>query len=324
MTEIKNPLQAELFPAESSEKTVQKFRSYLSSPFIAAALPQKDVKKNVFKRKYNNIELNLTSDTKVPFGKNGRLLLSILTTHAVLGKSTSPDDQIVIKYNSLQQLLDELQLPKQRGKEIKEQLECFSGATFVFREKIVKNIQNVLFKDFMKDDEPLRGENVTATWNSSGVIPFFDGFQYVDLENSEQEKRTIGITIILSKSFRKLSQEHAVPIDYSVYKKITSVVGKDLYAWFVYRNNSLKEGEPIHISRKALVDQFLPVKEDSYESEERVNWNTIKEQIKNIKEKYYTDLKVSIDKNNDGITLYKSKPAINENDKRYMLVSSNL
>ncbi len=316
-------MQTNLFPSENTENSVKKFRSYLSSPFIAAALPQKDVKKNVFKRKYNNIELNLTSDTKVPFGKNGRLLLSILTTHAVLGKSSGPEDQIVIKYNSLQQLLDELQLPKQRGKEIKEQLECFSGATFVFREKIVKNLQNVLFKDLIKDDE-FNGENVTATWNSSGVIPFFDGFQYVDLENSEQEKRTIGITIILSKSFRKLSQEHAVPIDYTVYKNITSVVGKDLYAWFVYRNNSLQEGEPIHISRKSLVDQFLPVKEDSYESEERVNWNTIKEQIKNIKEKYYPKLKVTIDKNNDGITLYKSEPAINENDKRYMLVSSTL
>ncbi|MCP6003307.1 hypothetical protein NL386_37760, partial [Klebsiella pneumoniae] len=85
----------------------------------------------VFERKYNNINFKLTSDIKVPYGKNGRLLLTIMTTHAVLDKDADSNAPVVLQYTSLQQLLDELQLPKQRGKEIKEQLECFSGASFV-------------------------------------------------------------------------------------------------------------------------------------------------------------------------------------------------
>ena len=314
----------ELFPLveyEQEKKEIMQFRSYMSSPFIAASLPLKDVKKNTFKREYNNISLTLTSDTKVPFGKNGRLLLSILTTHAVL-KKNKPGEPVVLEYNSIQSLLDELQLPKQRTKEIKEQLECYSGSTFVFKEKITKQVNHYLFEEMFDDDE-IYG-NVTATIHSTGVIPFFESMQYIDIEDEKQNKKSIAFRIVLSDKFTQLSQEHAVPINYSVYKEIKSVIGKDLYTWFVYRNNSIKEGEPLHISRKALVDQFMPVKgnKDGYESEERVNWNYLKEQIKTIKEKYYPDLNVSINQGNDGITFHKSKPVIESNDSRYMLVTS--
>ena len=317
----------ELFPLEeikSHSKKELQYRSYMSSPFIAASLPLKDVKKNLFTRTYNNISLTLTSDTKVPFGKNGRLLLSILTTHAVL-KKNKPGEPVVLEYKSLQNLLDELQLPKQRGKEVKEQLECFSGSTFVFKEKRTKLSEAYLFEEFMPTEEQIYGK-VTATLHSTGIVPFFESMQYVDLEDEKSNKKSIGFKIVLSEKFTQLSQEHAVPINYTVYKQIKSVVGKDLYTWFVYRNNSIKEGEPLHISRRALVDQFMPVKgnKEGYESEERVNWNYLKEQINTIKYKYYPDLKVSINSTNDGITFYKSKPVIEGNDSRYMLVTSTI
>lgn len=317
----------ELFPLEeikSHSKKELQYRSYMSSPFIAASLPLKDVKKNLFTRTYNNISLTLTSDTKVPFGKNGRLLLSILTTHAVL-KKNKPGEPVVLEYKSLQNLLDELQLPKQRGKEVKEQLECFSGSTFVFKEKRTKLSEAYLFEEFMPTEEQIYGK-VTATLHSTGIVPFFESMQYVDLEDEKSNKKSIGFKIVLSEKFTQLSQEHAVPINYTVYKQIKSVVGKDLYTWFVYRNNSIKEGDPLHISRRALVDQFMPVKgnKEGYESEERVNWNYLKEQINTIKDKYYPDLKVSINSTNDGITFYKSKPVIEGNDSRYMLVTSTI
>ena len=323
MSEKNEIAEQVLFPEEEKPENQLKFRSYLASPFIAAALPLKDVKKNVFERRYNNISFKITSDLKVPFGKNGRLLLSILTTHAVLGKGASEGKPVVIVYDTLQKLLDELQLPKQRGKEIKEQLECFSGASFVFREKKVKSVQKYLFKDLFSEEYTQIGE-VTATWNSSGIVPFFETLDYIDLDERGREKKTIGIRIVLSDKFTKLSKDHSVPIDYTVYKKISSVVGKDLYAWFVYRNNSICE--PIFISRKSLVDQFMPVREgkEGYESEERVNWNYIKEQINTIKKKYYPELNVSVSQDNSGITLGKSKPVIIENDTHYVLVTSNL
>ena len=177
----------------------------------------------------------------------------------------------------------------------------------------------------MPTEEQIYGK-VTATLHSTGIVPFFESMQYVDLEDEKSNKKSIGFKIVLSEKFTQLSQEHAVPINYTVYKQIKSVVGKDLYTWFVYRNNSIKEGEPLHISRRALVDQFMPVKgnKEGYESEERVNWNYLKEQINTIKDKYYPDLKVSINSTNDGITFYKSKPVIEGNDSRYMLVTSTI
>ncbi len=314
--------ETELFPELAGTKEVVQYRSYMASPFIAAALPLKDVKKTTFKREYNNISFTITSDYKVPFGKNGRLLLSILTTHAVLSKR-NPGEPVVLEYRTLQSLLDELQLPKQRGKEIKEQLECYSGSSFVFKEKKTRVGQKYLFKDLLDEDEDLSGV-VTATIKNTGIIPFFEAMQYIDLEEEGKDKKSIGFKIVLSDKFTQLSQEHAVPINYTIYKNIKSVVGKDLYTWFVYRNNSITD--PLFISRKALVDQFMPVKEgkDSYESEERVNWNYIKEQINSIKKNYYPDLNVSIASDNSGITLDKSKTVIEGDDTHYMLVTATL
>lgn len=311
-----------LFPEEINNEEKQ-LRSYIPSPFIVASLPLRDVKKNVFERKYNNITLRLTGGLKVPFGKYGRLLLSILTTHAVLAKNDSDGKPVTLYYKSLQSLLTELQLPKQRGKDIKEQLECFANASFIFEERKTKTVQKVLFKEFYDEVKDL-AETVKATKVSTGMIPFFDAFQYIDLESGSGDKKSVGITILLSDKFTKLSQTHSVPIDYSVYKKISSVVGKDLYAWFVYRNNSLNVDEPLFIPRALLVDQFMPVREGADEAQERVNYDYIKGQIENIKKNYYPDLNVSFAADNSGITFAKSKPVITEGENRYILVSSTL
>lgn len=306
---------------EEQTKDVQKYRSYMPSPFIVAALPARDVKKNVFVRKYNNITLRLTGGIKVPFGKYGRLLLTILTTHAVINKNTNKDEPVVISYKSLNQLMKELQLPTSRCNNIKEQLECFANASFIFEERVEKVTQCSLFKDLLDENSTL-GEEVKATKVSTGVIPFIKTMQYVDLEDRKGDKQSVAINIVLSEDFANFSKEHSVPIDYTVYKNITSAIGKDLYAWLVYRNNSLKE--PLYISREALVNQFMPVDENSNKDQFRTNWAYLKEQIKILQEKYYKDLKVSFDSTNMGLTLYKSKAPIASDDKRYILVTADL
>ena len=311
----------ELFPElvkmEEERLVKTRYRSYMASPFIATALPLRDVKKNTFERKYNNLTLTLTSKKKIPYGRYGRLLLSVLTTHAVLEKNVSSTDSIILNYSSIQELLNELQLPKQRGEQIKEQLEAFSSSTFFFEERKTKIAQKSLFKDFYEGDEDLSG-NVKASVVSTGTVPFFDGMTYGELSEEGKKTKTVGITIILSNKFRQLSQEHAVPIDYTTYKEINSALGKDLYAWFIYKNNAIEE--PIFISRTALVNQFFTEKNDV--AAERHNWADIKDAIKEIKTKYYPELNVTISENNDGITLSKSKPVISNNDKRYVLISA--
>ena len=321
-----NP-ESELFPvnlpAENSSTDEKHLRSYLPSPFIAAALPSRDIKKNVFMRKYNNVTMKLSSGSKVPFGKYGRLLLTILTTHAVLCKNSNPNEPVEINYKSLNQLLKELQLPSSRSNDIKEQLSCFKECSFIFEEKIVRIAQTSLFHDYLdKDILETLGDEVKATKVSTGIIPFMKQMEYVELEDRKGNQQHIGLSIVLSKDFAQFSQEHSVPIDYTVYKNISSAIGKDLYAWLVYRNNSIKK--PLFISREALVSQFMPVDDESHPDQLRTNYEYLKEQIKIIKQKYYTDLNVEFDKAGFGITLSKSKAPMIAEDKRYILVTASL
>ena len=317
----------ENLPVLAKNNPEKLYRSFLSSPFIAASLPLKDVNKNVFRRKYNNFSLSLASTAdKVPYGKYGRLLLTILTTHAVLGANTTEtnDGSVMVKYNSIRQLLKELQLSSGRSNDIKQQLEYFSKSTFVFEEKIETVVQRSLFKDLIDADDNLKTDMLQARLVSSGVIPFMEGMQYIELSENGNEGKQFCITIRLSPAFVKFSKNHSVPINYTVYKKISSAVGKDIYAWLTYRNNSLSKGQSIFIPSHSLVDQFMPLKEDCHENQMRTNYNYIIGQLKEIKEKYYPELNILINKEGDGITLKKSVPQILPDDSRYVLVTANV
>ena len=74
----------ELLPFENKAGETTHYRSYIPSDFILASLPLRDVKSPSFQRKMNNVELYITGSGNVPYGKYARLLLSVLTTHAVL------------------------------------------------------------------------------------------------------------------------------------------------------------------------------------------------------------------------------------------------
>ena len=130
--------------------TETKYLSYIPGLFTTASLPFKNVKKTVFTRKGSQgLTLTLTSPLNVPFGRYGRLLLTVLTTHAVLSKEKNVP--VMIEYNSLSELLKEMQLPRQRGKDIKEQLECFTNATFAFSYKETTLKSGYLFKNLYEE-----------------------------------------------------------------------------------------------------------------------------------------------------------------------------
>ena len=85
-------------------------RVVIPSFFTTASLPFRNVKSPVFVRRGSNgVTLRLTAPRNVPFGKYGRLLLSLLTTHAVL--SREKDCQVEIRYEKLGDMLRELELP---------------------------------------------------------------------------------------------------------------------------------------------------------------------------------------------------------------------
>lgn len=307
---------------DTSEKKLS--LSYIPSFFTTASLPFKNINKTEFVRKGSNgISLILNSPKNVPFGKYGRLLLSVFTTHAVISKTK--DSPVEIEFESLSQLLREMQLPRQRGQDIQEQLECFKKATFSFEQKVEKQEQAYLFKNLYGPDEKLPKRDVTVRTTSTGTILFTEGVQYQEIFDEKSKNPRIGkFKIILSANFAHFCQQHGVPINYTVYKDISSPVGKDIYAWLVYRNNSNIKPEGVFIPRDKLVEQFMPVAEYSDPKIANVNYARIIDQVREIKQKYYPELNIEIDRAGTGLTLFKSPTPVLKDDIRYALISANM
>ena len=311
---------SELFALDNTREKKRQI-AYIPSFFTTASLPFKNMHKTVFVRKGSNgLTLTLTSPKNVPFGKYGRLLLSILTTHAVISKNK--EGPILLEYASLSDLLKELQLPKQRGKDIREQIECFSNAAFVFEQRIEEQLQGHLFKDLYEEGEKLPKGDVKVRTVTTGNIRFTTGVQYKEVEPDSKESAVGRFKILLSDEFAAFCQKHSVPIDYDIYKEISSPIGKDLYAWLVYRNNA--DFKQVFIKRQQLVDQFIPVEDGKDPNLVNVNYARIIELLKEIKAKYYKEVKFEIDKDGTGITLFKSPTPVLKKDPRYALITSDL
>lgn len=301
-------------------KQEKKQIGYIPSFFTTASLPFKNINKTIFVRKGSNgVTLTLSSPKNVPYGRYGRLLLSILTTHAVI--SQNKNNPLMIEYNSMSDLLKELQLPKQRGKDIKEQLECFSSAAFTFEQELREMKGGYLFKDLYKDGEYPK-KDVIVTTKSTGNIRFTTGVQYQEIDDGSKTKKVGRFKILLSPEFCDFCIQHAVPIDYEVYKNIDSPIGKDLYAWLVFRNNGLKDS--IFIPRYKLVEQFIPVEEGKDSNLVNVNYARIVELLKEIKEKYYPEVLINFSSDGTGITLHKSPTPILKDDPRYALITTDI
>lgn len=314
---------AELFQIDSTREVAKKQIGYIPSFFTTASLPFKNINKQTFVRKGSQgLTLTLTSPVNVPFGRYGRLLLSVLTTHAVASKNQNPERPVIIQYASMADLLKELQLPKQRGKDIREQIECFAGASFNFQSKVSELKAPYLFKDLYEDGNYPKQDVEVKTY-TTGTILFTKAVQFKEITNLETKDSKVGyFKILLDEEFVAFCQKHAVPIDYTAYKNISSPIGKDLYAWLVYRNNAIKDS--VFIPRHKLVEQFMPVDENADPNLVNVNYARIVSLLGEIKEKHYKEVRFDIDKSGAGITLYKSPTPVIKGDPRYALITSNI
>lgn len=316
-----DPVVTELFDDEENRSKKRQI-SYIPSFFTTASLPFKNIHKNVFIRKGSNgVTLTLRANENVPFGRYGRLLLSVLTTHAVLSKEKGTS--VCIRYNSLADLLKEMDLPKQRGKDIKEQLECFTTAGFSFEQKVRESKAGYLFKE-MYEDGNYPKEDVEVITKSTGNINFMSGVKFSEIIDGSKDNKYGNFMIILSPEFSEFCQAHSVPIDYGVYKDISSPIEKDLYAWLIYRNNYITE--PLFIPRAKIVEQFMPIGEKVEQKNkiESNNYLKIVEYITDIRDHFYPELKVNFDPEGAGITLYKSPTPVLKDDKRYALITCDI
>lgn len=309
---------------EADEYTKKRSLSFVPTYFVICALPLRATKDKVltYSRSYNQYSLRLISvrGKGLPGGRLARLLLSLFTTEAVLQKNTSPSQRIILEYRSIKELMKKMGIERcNHQKEVSELLDKFAATLITFdisESRKYEQLQQKLIPEDVSVDRPYI--NLTAISN----VPFFD--QFTRLEVSEEKGRrgvAIFMKIVLSQQFVEMAQRNSVPVDYDVYKSINSSLGKDLYVWLVYRNNSNLPKSGLHISRKNLVDQFMS--DEGKTGYEPVHYQRIIEEIKEIKKKYYKDLNVHIPLKGDGITLFKSPSVIKSNDIRYVPLMNN-
>src|SRR5574344_1597726 len=87
---------SELFALDATRENKKQI-GYIPSFFTTASLPFKNMHKTSFVRKGSQgLTLTLTSPKNVPFGKYGRLLLSVFTTHAVISANKDEGGPIMI------------------------------------------------------------------------------------------------------------------------------------------------------------------------------------------------------------------------------------
>ena len=149
---------------------------------------------------------------------------------------------------------------------------------------------------------------------ATGMIPFCDAVIWVEYEDEKGKKRAKSFCVRLSAQFVSYARKHRVPIDFSVYTQIQSPVCKDLYVWCCYRANSITEDKPLYISRRNMVEQFMPVKDGDIKAESD-NWSVIMSHLREIRDKWYPGLRVEFTGDNGGIYFYNSPLVIEDNDK---------
>lgn len=177
-----------------------------------------------------------------------------------------------------------------------------------------------LFNDLYEDGSARKGSRCDD--KIYGKHKIHDGPAIPGSGRRKRKKKSGRFKILLSPEFCEFCGQHAVPIDYEVYKDIDSPIGKDLYTWLVFRNNGLKD--ETYIPRNRLVDQFIPVEEGKDPNLVNVNYARIVELLKDIKENYYPEVRIKFSEYGDGITLYKSPTPVLKSDPRYALITTDI
>jgi hypothetical protein len=305
---------------ENVEGAKKRILSYMPTHFVFCSLPLKNPKEDVreYEKRYNKYRMRIEGGKGIPGGKYARLLLTLFATEAVVRKSEDPNEKVILKYDSVKQLINRLGVGRAPyEKDITELLKRFAYSHIYFEITERKEYIKSEFKIAQDSDIPERG---TIKLESVINVPFFLAYNRVEYKEKEHENgKSKKIVIILSPSFTEMVRNHSVPVDYDIYKEISRPLGKDLYVWLTYRNNGPIPAEGIHITRKKLMEQFY----NDINGYERQYYAILIDEIKEIKNKYYPELKVTFKEDYNGIILYKSERKIKPKDVRYVPLINN-
>lgn len=219
---------------------------YMARAMITATMPYKDPKERVFTRRNGNFQLEILAGYEggVPYGIYPRLLMSWLTTEAVLTKS--PTIQLG---DSLSHFLREVLEIRTitggangTGTRVTEQMKrlfgAFVSARYEAKDALDRSwsLKNVMIADHVK----LKEASGDYLWKPQAPE---------DMGKWKSEVR-------LSENFFREIVDRPVPIDLRAYKALRKVpLAMDIYCWLTYRMKYMR-APSAPIRWEALMAQF--------------------------------------------------------------------
>lgn len=311
MKTVKQPV---LYRKLTEKQTgIKRPMSFMPTQLMICTLPLRSLTgKNVsYKREYNGNMMEFVGKNGVPGGRLARLIVMLLTTAVVNNKNNvDKSAPITLYYKSFRDFQEALGMESNRSKELMGVMEMFVGCNMYFTSTETRPFTET---ELFGEDIPQGGYAKAISMEN---VPFISKLQVVEvLDKNKKTMTNVEISIIISKDYAEKVENHAIPVDYEVYRNIISPLEKDMYVWLVYKNNIQIKKEGQFIPRKNLLEQFLPNGDGALES---ANYQRITEAINNIKNKYYPGLQVSCRENHTGITLFQSPKIIQGKDTRYV------
>lgn len=220
---------------------------FMARALVVATMPYKDPKADVFKRENGNFRLRIVAGYEggIPYGIYPRLLMSWLTTEAVLKKSP-----VIELGDSLSEFLREvLELRSSSGgvrgtgSRVTEQMKRLFGSmvSVNYHDPSETNkkdfaLRNILIADELRVDE----DEANRLW---------------DPQATEQAGRWRS-QVVLNHRFYTEVVERPVPIDLRAYKALRgSPLAMDILVWLSYRMSYLR-GSSRPIPYEGLMGQF--------------------------------------------------------------------
>jgi hypothetical protein len=307
---------------ETEREEKKRLRSFFPSCFVVCPLPMRSTKEDVkeYIKSYNNYDLRIIGTKGIPGGKMARDMLMLFTTEAVCRGEEKKG--LKLSYNSIKEFENSM------GRNVTAKydyvlniLEQYSGCMMNFEARKKISFEKKTYPLFAEEMRDEIGSGKISELRYRGIInvPFIEKMEDIRIMRDQVKNgESIKLVIEVARQFVEVAKRNSIPVDFSVYREMNSPLMKDLYVWFVYRNNGILPEGGVFISKKNLIEQFG----DGNENNEGVKYHRIIEAVREIKKRYYENLNVEIyDKGsskNKGIKLERSPVIMKENDIRYV------
>ena len=193
--------------------------TFIPTPFVFCPLPVRDPKLKEWERVTGNSSMNLISSKGIPFGKWGRISLTLLITEAL--RSGNKELELG-KVGEVLKSVGQSSTGGQGGSitRITDQMRRI-GSTYIEFSTLQEDIDTFHEKSF----------NVGI----ADEIELYWGKRDNDIQSTLFQNR-----ILLSDRFYDLIDKHSIPVDLNIYTSMNPLE-QDIYSWLIRRMYGLRK-----------------------------------------------------------------------------------